>query len=512
MKSSFDHSLITSLAIACLLLGCSGAGSKSRVTLAGETTPATLDERFPLVAKPTETVRLTGKDLKSDKLYQARFTLADGSIKDVPLSVVDAETATFAMPEGLGLGEKSFDVVIGSRTINTFKIVANTADNPLNIFTGSASDICSSVSFVNASGETKTGTKDCAATGSVAECTADGATGCVTTSSYKSAAMSAVTTGNIRSGVTIAGVAGDYTGTAAPNAWDLRAGVTVGSTTGKLKVDCRNGATLGAWDHGIPKAATIDDGSDKITIVDHGWENTDQVRVTYTGSPDGLDANTTYYVVNKSDDDFELESSIGGGTIDILAEGSDVYVYALGGGVTDIWDSIDDYLGAAQSTPSYTGWSSNNLCDGIEATADDDKVWKDVTTAGTGGASCANSPAGSPERCSLRDKITGLEWSKPDGSLRNWGQAVMYCDGLTYNGQSDWRLPTQKELMAIYNHGIVSTVVHTNWLSLGDLQSYYWSSSSNAGNTYYAWYVNLAFGHTFNGLRFYAYRVICVRP
>ncbi|MBC7532051.1 MAG: DUF1566 domain-containing protein [Oligoflexus sp.] len=32
-------------------------------------------------------------------------------------------------------------------------------------------------------------------------------------------------------------------------------------------------------------------------------------------------------------------------------------------------------------------------------------------------------------------------------TLLNWHQAVQSCDSLVFGGYSDWRLPTQKELM-----------------------------------------------------------------
>ncbi|MBI5676566.1 MAG: DUF1566 domain-containing protein [Nitrospirae bacterium] len=40
-------------------------------------------------------------------------------------------------------------------------------------------------------------------------------------------------------------------------------------------------------------------------------------------------------------------------------------------------------------------------------------------------------------------------WQKQDDSVtRTWDQSVAYCDGLTLGGQTDWRLPSKKELLS----------------------------------------------------------------
>ena len=174
--------------------------------------------------------------------------------------------------------------------------------------------------------------------------------------------------------------------------------------------------------------------------------------------------------------------------------------------------AIDDYNGYASATPTYTGWSSDNQCGGIEATTDDANVWKDVTIAGTGGASCADNPSGSPENCSMKDKISGQEWHKADTTARDWTTALSFCDSLSYNGKTDWRLPSQKELMEAYNHGLMSTANSTNWITSANFQQYYWSASANSNAISNAWNVNLGYGYPNTNLKSNAYRVICVRP
>ena len=57
-----------------------------------------------------------------------------------------------------------------------------------------------------------------------------------------------------------------------------------------------------------------------ITEVAHGMLDGDPVRFTTTGVlPTGLELGKDYYVVNKNDDDFQVEETIGGGAVVITA-------------------------------------------------------------------------------------------------------------------------------------------------------------------------------------------------
>jgi hypothetical protein len=239
------------------------------------------------------------------------------------------------------------------------------------------------------------------------------------------------------------------------------------------------------------------------------------------------------------------------------------------------WDTIDDYNNNVSGLPSdvITGWT-NNDCGGVEATAGDNNVWKDVTAAGSGAATCA----GSPENCTMKDKITGLEWSKQvNNSYTNsttvsgsptlvisstaglvpnmivsgtgipgtttyilsidsatqltmsanatasavnvtvtanksrWNGAINYCDALSHNGATDWRLPTQKELMDAYSHGVRSAA-SANWITAANMAAdYFWSASSVSNFTLNAWYVSLALGGTAVNVKTNGSFVACVR-
>jgi len=63
----------------------------------------------------------------------------------------------------------------------------------------------------------------------------------------------------------------------------------------------------------------------------------------------------------------------------------------------------------------------------------------------------------------VTDNFTGLLWQgcvagksgtdcSDAGELRNWWDALSYCDGLVWAGFSDWRLPDSRELQSIVKY------------------------------------------------------------
>jgi hypothetical protein len=51
------------------------------------------------------------------------------------------------------------------------------------------------------------------------------------------------------------------------------------------------------------------------------------------------------------------------------------------------------------------------------------------------------------------DRVTGLTWQRAAGpGTYVWAQAKLYCDNLSYGGQSDWRLPTRIELVSLLDY------------------------------------------------------------
>lgn len=290
-----------------------------------------------------------------------------------------------------------------------------------------------------------------------------------------------ISAGNIVSGVSVFGTEGTATVAGGIDPWDLRAGASVNGVTGKLKVSCRNGAKT-SWDLSQPIAPTADVDIDRLTYNSHGYSDGHKIWIEGGTAPTGLAGYAVYYVVNSDTNTFQLSSSLGGAAIDITAAGANFTLSRKDEGLVDFWDTIDD---ASRST---SPWATDNQCGGVETTAGDGNVWKDVTSTTCDSAG---------DQCRFRDKITKLEWSEAQngGSATDWGRGRIICDGLTFDGQSDWRSPTQKELMEAYNHGIYSAV-SSNWLTSAQLSgNSVWSGTHSGATNTHAWNVNLSTGY-----------------
>ncbi len=99
----------------------------------------------------------------------------------------------------------------------------------------------------------------------------------------------------------------------------------------------------------------------------------------------------------------------------------------------------------------------------------------------------------------VTDSATGLIWQKcsngqnatscsGSASTITWSNAITYCNGLTLAGRT-WRLPNVNELRSIVDF-TKSTAPTIDTTAFPSTQSnFYWSSSTYAKNTIFAWFV-----------------------
>jgi hypothetical protein len=104
----------------------------------------------------------------------------------------------------------------------------------------------------------------------------------------------------------------------------------------------------------------------------------------------------------------------------------------------------------------------------------------------------------------IRDNVTGLEWQKATAPGYGSGdypdeytyqQALDYCAVLTLGGRSDWRLPSIEELSTLVDSGIPypGPTINTHYFP-DTVASNYWSSTTDAYGTDYAWSVYFNYG------------------
>jgi len=75
-----------------------------------------------------------------------------------------------------------------------------------------------------------------------------------------------------------------------------------------------------------PQQGTATASTDRITITAHGFADGDKIVFQSTYAPAGLTANTTYFVRDKTTNDFKVAATSGGVAIDITADAALVVV------------------------------------------------------------------------------------------------------------------------------------------------------------------------------------------
>ena len=176
-----------------------------------------------------------------------------------------------------------------------------------------------------------------------------------------------------------------------------------------------------------------------------------------------------------------------------------------------IWD---DWKGSANSTNQGLAYAYANSLDQNE----EESTWDSTTDSSLGGANVASGSV-------RKDTRTGLFWSDcydstsgggscdavadnsftlngilddaDDGLDAEGGTAVDFCEALSLDAdgdtfdETDWYLPSQKELMQAYIDGSANNIPNP--------ASNFWSSTEVTYNSANAWSVNLAYGSSANG-------------
>ena len=105
--------------------------------------------------------------------------------------------------------------------------------------------------------------------------------------------------------------------------------------------------------HEFDSLADVNSSTEEITIANHGFENNNTV--TFSGtSPTGITNDLTYYIVNKTTNDFQISTSLGGSPLNITAiAGTSRIAQST---VKLVYTDNGDADPVVQSSP-VTGWS-----------------------------------------------------------------------------------------------------------------------------------------------------------
>jgi hypothetical protein len=110
----------------------------------------------------------------------------------------------------------------------------------------------------------------------------------------------------------------------------------------------------------------------------------------------------------------------------------------------------------------------------------------------------------------ITDISTGLMWQQATSTNKTWESAMAYCEGLNIGANTDWRLPTTKELHSLANYSNWGPAINTAYFP-GTVSSFYWSSTTYADDTSYAWGVDFYNGDDNVGSKPNVYYVRAVR-
>ena len=114
------------------------------------------------------------------------------------------------------------------------------------------------------------------------------------------------------------------------------------------------------------------------------------------------------------------------------------------------------------------------------------------------------------------DRATGLMWPtnchSTAGNIDNtitWPNAIIYAEGLTFAGFSDWRLPNLKELFSIGDAFATPAPLVAGGFTLSN--AFYWTSTTYANGTSNAYMVNFQDLSVLDSNKTGTPRMLCVR-
>lgn len=111
--------------------------------------------------------------------------------------------------------------------------------------------------------------------------------------------------------------------------------------------------------------------------------------------------------------------------------------------------------------------------------------WPDPRFAGTGNGT-------------VTDNLTGLMWTEDAQQIPGqmaWTDALTACNNLEFAGYDDWRLPNLRELLSLVDYGESNPALPNSHPFMNVQFHRYWSSTTFAGNSEFAWRVGMSHGY-----------------
>ena len=110
------------------------------------------------------------------------------------------------------------------------------------------------------------------------------------------------------------------------------------------------------------------------------------------------------------------------------------------------------------------------------------------------------------------DNATNLMWQDDNDAktiTKTWQEAIRYCENLTLGGYNDWNLTNINQLKSIVDTNRYDPAIDPTFQNV--VSNVYWSSTTGASGTSYAWDVVFGGGNDAWGNKTHRYYVRCVR-
>jgi hypothetical protein len=112
----------------------------------------------------------------------------------------------------------------------------------------------------------------------------------------------------------------------------------------------------------------------------------------------------------------------------------------------------------------------------------------------------------------VTDTFRHLQWQdniEAKTVSKTWIEAINYCEDLSLDKYSDWRLPNVNELRSIIDRTKINPTIDTTFQNI----SYddYWSSTTSEEYKKNAWTVGFSYGHIKDTDKYRSNSVRCVR-
>lgn len=321
-------------------------------------------------------------------------------------------------------------------------------------------------------------------------CMSTGQSSCQTSSAYPAMDSTLLIPGNIKSGHTLFGIAGSYTDPTVNCSNSNREGCYVTSSfvavkkallkPENIKSNQIIGGVLGAFPSATYPLASPAEADltptnfyDNVTsAASFGFFDAYGQHYTMTGQPltaNDIAKDVTVFNITGTAEPFtppdfnhlRLNPALYGGQGKLKLDCRNAFASGHDTSAS-IYPSVDD---ASNTEATNLKWGADKQCG--------QELWENVTPDGNDGiADCTNQS----NPCVYRNTVTQLMWlNDASKSKRSFNDAKNYCEGFAVEGLSDWRLPTHRELLQAYVHGLRYVATDIGFV---DPSQWYWTSSS----------------------------------